>query len=51
MTEDERMLEEFVRVGAALELALVEERPLTAAQQALDDLRAGRVIGRVALRP
>ena len=29
----------------------IEERPLTAAQQALDDLRAGRVIGRVALRP
>jgi alcohol dehydrogenase len=29
----------------------VEERPLTAAQQALDDLRVGRVIGRLVLRP
>jgi alcohol dehydrogenase len=27
----------------------IEERPLAAAQQALDDLRAGRVIGRVSL--
>lgn len=29
----------------------VEERPLAAAQAALDDLRAGRVVGRLALRP
>jgi D-arabinose 1-dehydrogenase-like Zn-dependent alcohol dehydrogenase len=29
----------------------IEERPLADAQQALDDLRGGRVIGRIALRP
>ena len=27
----------------------IEERPLAAAQQSLDDLRAGRVVGRVSL--
>jgi hypothetical protein len=27
----------------------IEERPLAAAQAALDDLRAGRVVGRVVL--
>ena len=27
----------------------IEERPLAAAQVALDDLRAGRVVGRVVL--
>ena len=29
----------------------VETRPLTAAQAALDDLRAGRAVGRIVLAP
>jgi D-arabinose 1-dehydrogenase-like Zn-dependent alcohol dehydrogenase len=29
----------------------IQERPLEDAQQSLDDLRAGRVVGRVVLRP
>ena len=38
------------RVFAQLLSALpIEERPLAAAQAALDDLRAGRVVGRVVL--
>ncbi|MYN68206.1 MAG: hypothetical protein F4X11_24845 [Acidobacteria bacterium] len=37
------------RSGSIPELP-IDERPLAAAQAALDDLRAGRVIGRVVLR-
>ena len=37
------------RSGSVPELP-IDERPLAAAQGALDDLRAGRVLGRVVLR-
>ncbi len=39
----------LARSGAVPELP-IDERPLAAAQAALDDLRAGRVVGRVVLR-
>ena len=35
--------------GGRLSQLPIEERPLAAAQAALDDLRAGRVVGRVVL--
>ena len=37
--------------GGAVPPVPIEERPLAAAQAALDDLRAGAVLGRVVLRP
>ncbi len=37
--------------SGALPALPIDERPLAAAQAALDDLRAGRVLGRVVLRP
>jgi D-arabinose 1-dehydrogenase-like Zn-dependent alcohol dehydrogenase len=45
-----RELLDLVRTGAVASIP-IERRPLSAASQALDDLRAGRVIGRVVLTP
>jgi D-arabinose 1-dehydrogenase-like Zn-dependent alcohol dehydrogenase len=41
---------ELARAGKVL-APPVRERPLAEAQAALDDLRAGRVVGRVVLAP
>jgi len=43
-----RELMDLARAAKVLPLP-IEERPLAAAQQSLDDLRAGRIIGRVSL--
>ena len=45
-----RELMDLARGGAVAPLP-IEERPLAEAQSALDDLRAGAVLGRVVLRP
>jgi len=47
LAEAEELIE-LARAGRALELPIAE-RPLGEAQAALDDLRTGRVIGRVVL--
>lgn len=49
LSEAEEMMA-LVRTGKVAPIP-IEERPLGAANQALDDLRAGRIVGRVVLTP